>query len=135
MDIRRSLTIKGYTVTDIILDKNNDITFDGDDLAFFEIEKGAINPYLVAQRLEIKLRSLKGEWFRDINYGIPYIPNILSRNNQRDLADTYIRQVIKKDPDIKSIKTYTATFSKGVYSVYFEGTLKDGSSTGIGLEI
>ena len=122
-------------MTDIILDKNNDITFDGDDLAFFEIEKGAINPYLVAQRLEIKLRSLKGEWFRDINYGIPYIPNILSRNNQRDLADTYIRQVIKKDPDIKSIKTYTATFSKGVYSVYFEGTLKDGSSTGIGLEI
>ena len=58
MDIRRSYRIKGYTVTDIILDKNNDITFGGDDLAFFEIEKGVINPYLVAQRLEIKLRLL-----------------------------------------------------------------------------
>lgn len=122
-------------MTDIILDDNNDITFDGDDLAFFEVEKGVINPYLVAQRLEIKLRSFKGEWFRDINYGIPYIPNILSRNNQRELADTYIKQVIKKDPDIKSIKSYTGAFSQGVYSVFFSATLKDGSTAPIGLEI
>ena len=123
-------------MTDIILDKqNNDITFDGDDLAFFDVEKDVINPYLVAQRLEIKLRSLRGEWFRDVNYGIPYIPNILSRNNQRDLADTYIKQVIKRDPDIKSIRSYTGIFSQGVYSIYFEGVLKDGTTAPIGLEI
>lgn len=123
-------------MTDIVLDKeNNDITFDGDDLAFFEVNKGEINPYLVAQRLEIKLRSLRGEWFLDVAYGIPYIPDILSRNNQRDLADTYIKQVIIKDPDIKSIKSYTGSFAQGIYSVFFEATLKNGSSAPLGLEI
>lgn len=122
-------------MTDIILDRNNDITFTGDDLSFFQVEKDIINPLLVAQRLEIKLRSLRGEWFRDINYGIPYLPDILSRNNQRSLADTYIKQVIEKDPDIKSIKTYRGTFSDGIYSVYFEATLKDATTVPIGLEL
>lgn len=118
-------------MTDIVLDENNDITFKNGDLNLFE----ETDPLLIAQRLEIKLRLNKGEWFLDINQGIPWQQEILSKNNQRNLADTYIRRTIISDEDIKSITQYTATFNNGVYSVFFNATLKDGGTADINLEI
>lgn len=118
-------------MTDIILDDNNDITFKNGDLNLFE----ETDPLLVAQRLEIKLRLNKGEWFRNINEGIPWQQEILSKNNQRNLADTYIRRTIISDEGIKSINQYTSTFNKGVYSVFFSATLADGGTADLTLEI
>lgn len=118
--------------TDIILNRTtNDITFSGNDLAFFEED----SPENIAQRLEIKLRSYKGEWFRDINYGIPWIQSILSQGNSKALADTYVRKTITQDPAIKSIVSYTSTTTDQKLNVSFKANLISGSYTIIQLEI
>lgn len=118
--------------TDIILSKpNNDITFSGNDLAFFVKD----SPDFVAQRLEIKLRNDKGEWFLDINYGIPWMKSILSQGNKKSLADNYIRKTIIEDPAIKSITSYSSTLSKTVLTVKFTAKLITNELTTITLEV
>lgn len=119
-------------MTDIILENNtNDITFDGDDFALFEEGDNSI----IAQRLEIKIRSLKGNWFRDINYGIPYFQEIFSEANNGALADTYIKQIIINDPDILSILSYTSELEEQTWKIVFSGKLSNGQTLEINLEV
>lgn len=118
-------------MTDIILDQQNDITFSGDDFNLFSEDDNS----LVAQRLELKLRSYLGEWFRDINYGIPWQQSILSKTNTKSLADTYIKNTIYQDVDIKSIKSYTSFSREAILYVTFTAILQDGSTATINLEL
>lgn len=117
-------------MTDIILDENNDITFLNNDFNLFEEDDNN----LIAQRIEIKLRSYKGEWFRDINYGIPWI-SILSRNGNKNIADNNIKKTILQDEDIKSISKYSSVVRSATLKVTFTAKLKAGGSTTINLEL
>jgi len=111
-------------MTDVVLDENFGIVFEDNDMKLFQED----DPRLVAQRLEIKLSSYKGEWFLDRNYGIPWIQEILSRRGTKDLADANIRRVILSDPDVKSITNYRSSVRNSKLEVVFDGTLVNGSS-------
>lgn len=122
-------------MTDIVLDNaNNDITIENSDFKLFEQGDNA----LIAQRLEIKLRVLKGEWFRDINNGMPYYQEILNEANNSSIADTYIKKTIVDDPDILSISYYQSQRkidSDNIFKVTFEAILLSGIAVPFTLEV
>lgn len=117
-------------MTDIILDERNDITFKNNDFNLFE----EYDNNLIAQRLEIKLRSYFGEWFRDVRYGIPWFQEIFTRRNKKDLADTYIKRTIQQDRDVRSITKYTSTVSDSKLKVVFTAKLNNGDTATLNLE-
>lgn len=118
-------------MSDLILDENNDIQFDNNDLVFFEAD----DKNLIAQRIEIKLRNHKTEWFLDINNGIPWIQEVLSRNNSKDLADTLIKREVLLDPDVKTILSYTSRITNRTLVAHIEAKLVDDSIISINGEI
>lgn len=76
------------------------------------------------QRLIIKLRTYKGEWYLDLAKGIPYFQSILRRGNDaKDIADTLFKNALIKDEGVLSVKSFESTLSKsGAYSLSFEVT-------------
>lgn len=87
---------------DFLLDKTtNDLAVGNRDLQL--VSEGDE----IAQRLNIKLKIYQGEWFRDINYGIPWY-QILSQSGNKEIIDNYIKAMILSDPDVESISKYTS---------------------------
>jgi hypothetical protein len=86
------------------------------------------------QRLHITLNAFKGEWFRNINYGIPYLENDnnsvqLLEKNTKDLLDLEIRSAILNTDGIEELISYTSSLnSDRVLTITFIARLADGSS-------
>ena len=76
------------------------------------------------QRLYIKFNSYKGDWYLDINSGVPYFQEILRRGvNSKVVADTTFKNIINSDPSIVRLNSFTSTLSSsGVYSMAFSAT-------------
>jgi hypothetical protein len=85
----------------------------------------------VAQALEIRLNSLKGEWFLDRTYGVPYFDEVLGKPSVKassgdtsdDVAslDAVIRQEILGVAGVNKILSYRSSIDRAnrVYSVTF----------------
>ena len=91
-------------MVDIVL-KNGDINITGNDVTLFTEDEKDLE---TAQRLEIKLKSYKRDWFRNKLYGIPWITEVLSKRGSKDTADAYIKSTILSDPEVKSIISYNS---------------------------
>ena len=88
-----------------------------------------LNTYqeLVRQRLQIKLRTYKGEWWLDTDYGIPYRDTgdgkaIIGKGfTQRDIDALYI-SAIREDKDVQSIEYFISEYDPVYrdYKVSFE---------------
>lgn len=82
---------------------------------------------LVKQRLQIKLRTFKGEWWLDTSYGIPYRDTgdgraIIGKGyTKADIDALYIAE-IKADPDVVKIKYFKSEYDpvRRDYSLTFE---------------
>jgi len=59
-----------------------------------------------AQRLKVRLKLFKGEWFLDTTQGIPYYQNILLKAPDLNLARSTLRTAISTVPHVTSIKTF-----------------------------
>lgn len=74
---------------DILLDSlTNDIQFENFKL------KAVSGADLVKQRLLVRLRTFKGEWFLDTEEGIPYYRNILVKAPLRESVEAIFRSAI-----------------------------------------
>ena len=66
-------------MTDIILTTEHDLLIEsGDIFLFTELDK------LTVQKVKIRLLNYRGEWFRDVNTGVPYLQQILGRRDTKD---------------------------------------------------
>lgn len=76
----------------------------------------------VAQRLNIKLRTFKGEWFSDLEYGIPYFQSILGTKNSKEAVDLIYKQAILEDKDVVQLVSFESQFDnvQRIYSVVFQ---------------
>jgi hypothetical protein len=89
---------------------------------------------LVKQRIQIKLKAYKGEWFLDTSFGIPYRDTgdgkaIIGKGfTQRDIDAVYIA-AIKEDPDVLSIEYFKSTLDRTArgYGVSFEVKSRKGN--------
>lgn len=71
---------------------------------------------LARQKLEITLKTFRGEWFANRLFGIPYLANDhnniqLLEKNTKDLLDLEIRSVILGIESITEITSYTSILS------------------------
>lgn len=61
---------------------------------------------IVAQRLKITLQTFLGEWFLDIDTGIPYFQQILNKIRSKSTVDTIFQQAILNDPGVVELLSY-----------------------------
>lgn len=73
---------------------------------------------LARQRVEIVLKTFRGEWFANINYGVPYLENKYNKVQilgkvRKDIFDSYIKQaILSQEADVATIEDYTSNLNK-----------------------
>ena len=92
--------------TDIKLTTLHDIDLTTGDLALFtELQ------HLAVQQVKMRLLLFKGEWFRDIDIGIPYVQDIFGRKDTQNAADANIKNTILATDNIQSITKYSSSIN------------------------
>lgn len=93
-------------MTDIILTSEHDLLIQQGDISLFSsIEE------LTVQKVKIRLLNYRGEWFRDINTGVPYLQSILGKKNTKAATDIILKNVIIGTDNIAAIQSYTSTIN------------------------
>jgi hypothetical protein len=97
-------------------------TYDG-DLKLTAGDFSLVNEtYRVRQALQIALQLFRGEWFLNINAGVPYYDNILGQKVQ-DIGDldSVIKAAIRAVADVNRIIAWESSFNDAtrVYTVAF----------------
>ena len=125
-------------MSDILLDTlTNDLIVEGGQITLIDNREE-----LARQRLLITLRTFRGEWFKNINFGVPYIENdnnkiaLLGKSSKR-LLDIELQRQILDIEDIESIEDYTSvldTISREIV-VTFSAVTKSGAILPLSLTI
>lgn len=109
-----------------------DFALDSDgDLAFpMSLTRGIA---AVAQGINEAVQLFRGEWFLDLERGIPYYQDILGQKFDRERVLFGFRAEIVKVPDVKKIESLTATYSgtTRIVTIAFEVLSIYGPVTGI----
>lgn len=83
----------------------------------------------VKQRLFIMLRTFQGEWFMDLNHGIPYWQSILGKKTTKSAVDLIFQQKILAENGVKEITEFKSTFVNRQYSLDFKVKVSTGEIT------
>lgn len=111
-------------MNDIILTSEHDLFIENGDISLFlSLEE------LTAQKVKISLLNFRGEWFRDVNTGVPYLQSILGRKNTKDATDVILKNAILNTDNISVITGYTSSInSERKLEVVFSATMTSGGS-------
>lgn len=93
-------------MTDLRL-KDGDLVINGFDLSLTESQSESL-----AQRLSIKLQFFKGEWFLDINFGVPYFQEIFVKPVIQSAIDAIFKSQILATPDVAVLTRYTSQINR-----------------------
>ena len=100
--------------SDIKLDSvTHDLTFEADDLVLFTQEQDSIR-----QRLKIGLATIAGEWFLDIDKGLPITSSNFSQKGSQTLLDAYIRRFISEFEGVQELLTYRSELDRTTRTSY-----------------
>lgn len=66
----------------------------------------------VAQQLKIRLQFFFGEWFLNINAGVPYIEDVLLKRENLSVVNARLKETILTTPDVLEILEYNADFDR-----------------------
>lgn len=95
------------------LDVNGDYTFGQGDQNFFRDDAQA-----VAQAILTTLSLFQGEWFLDLEAGVPWLTEVVGFNTA-PLYDTVIRNAILTKEGVKEIINYSSSLVNRKLSVSF----------------
>ena len=91
-------------MTDIALDDSGDLIIkDGQIPLLGTLEK------FNRQRLQISLATITGEWFRDIDFGLPR--ELLFKKGTKGMLDAAIINIIVETDGIESITEFSSTLN------------------------
>lgn len=109
--------------TDIRLNNLHDLDITSGDLELFTRVED-----LAVQMVKTNLLLYKGEWFRDIDLGIPYVQEIFGNKNTQNAADANIKNTILNTDNIRSITSYTGSIDPTTrkYKVVFSAITDSG---------
>jgi hypothetical protein len=98
----------------ICMDKNSpnfgDIDISSKDISLNGDEK---------QKVFIRMRTFKGEWFLDQNYGVPYIQIIFQKGTSKENIDTIIKQQIIDCLSVNKIRNFKSNINKNTSEYSF----------------
>lgn len=100
---------------DIYLDqKTEDLVLKGGDLVFVKTRQDE-----VTQRLYLRLKTFKREWFLDLNYGIDYLNDVFGVGVMKSKVDAILQTEIIKDVFVESITSFSSKVEGYKYSCEF----------------
>lgn len=74
----------------------------------------------VAQKLFILLRTFAGEWFLNVDHGIPYFQSILGQKVSKQAIDLIFQQKILEEDGVQELLEFTSSLSNSrTYSMSF----------------
>jgi len=84
----------------------------------------------VAQRLFIRLRTFKGEWFFNTTYGVPYFQRVFRKTNKA-AVDAIFQDQILSENGVKRITQFSSTLdvANRKYSLNFRVLTTDGQES------
>ncbi len=68
---------------------------------------------VIAQRVKIALLLKLGEWFKDVNAGVPYYQEFFSKKGNKEFADQFLIDYLANVPEISSVASYKSTVQAG----------------------
>lgn len=105
-------------MTDLLL-KNGDLVINGFGLSLTEPSSESL-----AQRLSIKLQFFKGEWFLDIDFGVPYFQDIFVKPFIQSAVDAILKSHILATPEVAALICYSSQFNKAKRGFTLQFTVK-----------
>ena len=113
---------------DLLLDSNYDLAFHNGPLT----QEYTTQPLTqtVKQRLIIRLRTWRTEWFLDTEYGVPYF-DIIGRKIPKSRVDSILQQEILAERGVKEITSFTSTLQNRQYSASFRVKVSNGDVTDV----
>ena len=84
---------------------------------------------VVAQRLSIRLKTFLGEWFLDVEYGVPYYQQILAKKTTKVAVDRIFQQQILSERGVRELVSFSSTFENRQYNMSFKVRVMNGSVT------
>lgn len=111
-------------MADLALDNNLDLGLTGDRLSLVE---GAD---AIAQKVGIRLRFIRGEWFLDERIGLPYYTDVLVKNPDLTVVQSLFRRAIASTPGILEIVRFSLTVdaARRVARVEFQARADNGDT-------
>lgn len=87
-------------------------------------------PLAVAQKIQIRLRFFKREWFLDTRLGVPYYERILIKNPDLTLVKHVIRKTVQSTPGVQKVTKLEASLQRDTRKLFasFDATLIDGAT-------
>lgn len=82
---------------DFLLDDDGDVAFDGRDFSM---------GVSVAQRANIRLKRIRGEWFLDTEAGVDYFGFVFKKDPSIPLLRSVFRDELMKTPGIGTLETF-----------------------------
>lgn len=90
----------------------------------------------VAQRLRIKLQTYLGEWFLNVETGVPYYERILRKGVRKQDIDVIFQTLIREEPDVLEITEFSSTLSGArEYELSFRVRVASGTTDQITIEV
>jgi|26BtaG_2_1085354.scaffolds.fasta_scaffold02386_9 hypothetical protein len=118
-------------MTDIALDDSGDLIIENGQIPLL----GTIQES-TRQRLQISLSTISGEWFKDINFGVPR--ELLFSKGTQGMLDAAVVEIIVGTDGIQSITEFESSLDAGtrVYTVNFSAITDSGEVVTLeGLEV
>lgn len=83
----------------------------------------------IIQRIRVRFRFVKGEWFLDQRLGVPYFQEVFKKNPDTRLITEIFRTVLRTTPGVKKVDSFTAALDSATrtLSCTFHATLTDGT--------
>lgn len=114
---------------DLISSKYGDIVWRNGPLRKEETTQSRVD--VVGQRLLILLRTFKGEWFLDTEYGIPYFQSILGMKTSKSAVDLIFQKAILAENGVRELTFFESTFVNRQYSMTFRVKVTTGEESGL----
>lgn len=93
---------------DLLLDQtSNDLTIVNGELQFTTKK-----PDEVRQRLGIRLKTFQNEWFIDLDYGIPYMQQIISQARRKDEVDVLLLSEIRSEDGVDGVSSFSSSWDR-----------------------
>jgi len=111
-------------MSDIVLNSNGDI--DVTDYTSPRLFVEGEELQAIAQHLTIRLRMFRGEWFLDVNQGVPYFQDILGKKGIGNVASILLKRVVEQTPGVVRVEDLNVDFNDRMLTVSFRAVCDAG---------